>query len=239
MKATPTLALAATLAACSPGNPVIDETGGDTEWIYDCEGDNDGVIQFDELPWATGVSVPYVANQAGDSVSVQPHGEDVDGTTVWDFSQAPGVLSVDLDLLDPSEQWFASHFPDASYATPLFVHDLDLLGVISAEEEGFVLQGLVSREEAPELGQTLVVYEDPIATYTFPLELGTTWLSTTSFRDALIYGVPNAGEEHYLFEVDAVGTLLLPGYTLETCCECGWRSARPSWSPLRTIRLSP
>ena len=186
-------------AGCSPGNPEIDETGDTTEWIFDCEGDNDAVIDADELPWGTGVSVPYLANHEGTTVSVQPQGS----------------LAVELDLVDPAGLWFAEHFPSASYAAPLFAHDLDLLGVIEADDAGFALLGLASREESPAEGQTLVVYDEPVDTYTFPLELGSSWSAETSFRDALIQGVANAGDESYLFEVDALGTVLLPGFELE------------------------
>lgn len=214
MKTAAFLALSFTLA-CSPGNPVIEETGETSDWIFDCEGNNDGVIDAEELPWGTGVSVPYLANQAGTTVDVQPAGEQVEGVTTWDFTEAPGDLAVDFDLVDPAGLWFAEHFPAASYAVPLFAEDLDLLAVFSVQGEDFVMLGLASREESPAAGQTLLVYEEPVQVYRFPLELGTSWTASSSFRDAVLYGVDNAGEEVYDFEVDAVGTLLLPGFTME------------------------
>ncbi len=207
--------LATSALACSPGNPDIVDTGPDTEWIYDCEGDNDGVIQVDELPWATGVGVPYLANAEGRTVSVQPAGELVDGVTTWDFTDGPDALSVELDLVDPSGQWFAEHFPDASYAAPLFAHELDVLAVFATYDDRFEMLGLASRFEAPANERTLLVYEEPVEVYRFPLELGSSWTAEASFRDATLYGVTNAGEETYDFEVDAIGTLLLPGFTME------------------------
>ena len=205
----------AVIAACSPGNPVMEDTGHATDWIFDCTGDNDGTIDADELPWATGLAVPYLANGAGTTVDVQPAGETVADGTIWDFTQPPGTLAVELDLVDPSAQWFAEHFPDASYAAPLFAQELDILAVFAVYEDGFEMQGLASREAQPADGQTLLVYDEPVEVYRFPLELGTAWEASSSFRDASLYGVPNAGEELYRFEVDSVGSLLLPGFTME------------------------
>ena len=201
--------------ACSPGNPEIVETGDDSEWIYDCQGDNDGVIQADELPWATGVAVPYLANAAGTTVAVQPAGQLIQGTTTWDFTQAPGPLAVALDLVDPADRWFGEHFPDASYAAPLFAHDLDVLAVFATYEDRFEMLGLASREEQPAQGQTLLIYDEPVEVYRFPLELGSSWTVSASFRDATLYGITNAGTEEYSFEVDTQGAVLLPGFTME------------------------
>ncbi len=204
-----------TAVACSPGNPVIVETGETDTWIYDCEGDNDGSIDADELPWGTGVAVPYRANASGSTVDVSPLGEDVDGTTTWDFTASPGSLSVELDLVDPAAMWFADHFPDASYAAPLFAHELDVLAVFAAYGDRYEMLGLASRDESPADGLTLMVYDAPVEVYRFPLELGDSWTVEASFRDATLYGVTNAGDEVYHFTVDDQGTLLLPGFTME------------------------
>ncbi len=200
--------------ACSPGNPPIADTGGEP-FVFDCEGDNDGSISASELPVATGLSVPYLANAAGTTVVTDPHGQQDETSTTWDFTSAPGTLTVDFPMLDPGGLWFDSHFPDADFAAPLFAHEPLLLGVISASEHELSMLGLASREEAPAEGQTLVVYDQPVKVYDLPLELGTQWESSGSFNDAVIAGVPNAGLEDYSFEVDAIGTLLLPGYALE------------------------
>ncbi len=206
--------LMTTAIACSPGNPIIEETGDTTSWIYDCQGNNDGVIDASELPWATGIAVPYIANAAGSTVAVQPAGEQRGGVTTWDFTEAPGPLAVQLDLIDPSGTWFADHFAEASYAVPLFAHELGVLAVFAVDGEDFAMLGLASREEQPAEGRTLLVYEEPVRVYDFPLEIGSAWTAEASFRDATLYGVTNAGEEAYRFEVDAVGTLLLPGFEL-------------------------
>ncbi|MBT3217517.1 MAG: hypothetical protein HN348_00365 [Proteobacteria bacterium] len=207
------LGLLATVGGCSLGNPEIDDTA--LEPLFDCEGDNDGVIDADELPWHFGVQIPYLANGEGNNVDVEPDGEDLAGMTTWDFTEAPGALSVDFDLADPEDFWFDEHFSEASYVAPLFAHELDLLGVVQAQDDGFELLGLVSRDENPAHGQTLVVYDVPIEVYQFPLELGTTWSSSSEFDNATIYGVANGGEEEYNFEVDARGSVLLPGFELE------------------------
>lgn len=120
-----------------------------------------------------------------------------------------------MDLLDPAGRWYEEHFPGASYAAPLFAQELDILGVFAVFPDRFEMLGLASREESPSEGQTLLVYEEPVEVYRFPLALGSTWTASASFRDATLYGITNAGTEEYSFEVDAQGTVLLPGFTME------------------------
>ncbi len=216
MRLSPPLALPmlSALLACSPGNPSIEETGDGGAWIFDCQGNDDGVIEASELPWATGLSVPYLANAASSTVAVQPAGEEIGGVTTWDFTEAPGDLAVELDLVDPAGLWFEEHFPTASYGAPLFAHELGILALFAVGEDGWSMLGLASREASPADGQTLLVYDEPVEVYRFPLALGESWSATSTFRDATLYGVTNAGEEEYTFTVDASGDLLLPGFTM-------------------------
>jgi hypothetical protein len=230
------------LAACSPGNPEVPDTGAEDPWTWDCTSDDDGAITTAELPWATGVSVPYRANAAGSTVPVAPEGTSEDGATTWDFSASPGPLEVDFDLLDPAGLWCAASFPEASYAAPLFAHEPDLLGFVQVEEDRFSLLGLASREQIPAAGQTLVVYDTPIEVYRLPLGLGDAWTASASFHDAVILGVANQGTEEYAFTVDRQGTLLLPGYSMERALRMRVEVSQTfavttGENPLRTVRF--
>ncbi len=208
-----TLPLLALAIACSSGNPDIADTALGT--IFECDGDNDGAIDQHELEVLTGLSVPYLANAAGESASVTPQGSEADGGTTWDFTQGPDTLLAEFDVGAPQDQWFSEHFPQAQWTAPLFAHQLDLLGVFDQSDDSYRLLGLVSRQEEPESERTLVVYDEPVEVYRFPLQLGSSWSVESEFRDALIAGVPNSGEESYLFEVDAIGTLLLEGWSFD------------------------
>ena len=75
--------------------------------------------------------------------------------------------------------------------------------------------GLASRDEEPEGSRTLLVYDAPLPVLRFPLFEGDAWSASTSFRDALLAGIRNSGEETYDFEADATGTVLLPGWELQ------------------------
>jgi hypothetical protein len=75
--------------------------------------------------------------------------------------------------------------------------------------------GIASSEEQPASGRTLVVYDEPVPLFTFPLKVGAVYSAETSFKDATISGIPNAGKETYVITVDAAGTLELPLFTLQ------------------------
>jgi len=199
--------------ACSPGNPEVHDTG-ELPLPWACEGDHDGTIVASELAAVPGLSVPYLVNAPGTTAAVDPAGSEVDGELTWDFTGGPEV-PVDLDVVEPADAWFAEHFPAASHAAPMFAHATDLLGVFASSDSSVDLLGLVSRDPAPAVGRTLVVYDTAVPVMRFPLSVGSTWSADTTFSDADILGVKNAGEEHYAFEVDAAGTALLPGFTID------------------------
>lgn len=201
-------------AACSPGNPGVDTAGG-VGSPYACDGDNDGVIDADELPVVLGGVVEYVANDTDETVTVQVDPTDLDGEPTWDFTDGPTEVYVEFGIVDPGRFWFSSYFPSATYAAPVFTDWPDVFGVFEETGSEVLMLGLASYEEEPEGEQTLLVYDDPVVAWSFPLELGATWTSEGTFRDARLLGVANQGEELYTFEVDAQGTLLLPGYALE------------------------
>jgi hypothetical protein len=109
-----------------------------------------------------------------------------------------------LELADPSGEWFADVFPDATYYTPLSAAS-DLLGVFQATEDSLLLLGVVSPEDG--LFRTEIEYDPPVTILDFPLEEGKTW-TVDSNVSGLYDGVVSVYDEVYEFEVDANGVLM-------------------------------
>jgi len=190
------------LAACTPGNPDVDDTSVQPP-PFECDGDNDGVIEDGEMDPVIGATATYVANAQGQDVTVN-----VDN---WDFTTGPDDVEASFKVVDPSGTWWDDTFPDATFGSPFFVWAPSVLGIFHQDEDGVFMLGLASETE----GSTLLVYDTPVLVYKLPMEMGSTWTVDTSFSDALLEGVPNAGEERWQFSVDATGTALLPGFELD------------------------
>jgi hypothetical protein len=181
-----------------------------------CIENNDGVIEGSEMPVAIGASPSYVANAAGTLAAVDVDGEPGDdGERVWDFTEGPTAVKAVLFVKEPGGYWFAGHFPDATFVSPLSVQDTSILAAYHATPDGVWLLGIASSVEAPPQGKTLLVYDTPVPLFQFPLQPGATYQATSTFKDARLMGVPQAGTEQYTITVDAVGTVKLPVFTIE------------------------
>ena len=180
-----------------------------------CIGNNDGAITAAEMPTVMGAVVTYSVNQQTASPEVNVAGTTIDGGHLWDFREAPGSQPVAMTVLDPADFWFSEHFPGADYATPASLWDEDVLGIFSDGDNAALMLGLASVQGPEDPGHTLLVYDEPVAVYRFPLNVGATWQQTATFSNALLQGVKNAGKEDYKFVVDGRGTVLLPQFTLE------------------------
>ena len=191
-------------------DPAAPDTGGL------CVENNDGTIDASEMPVALGASPSYVANEPGTLASVDVDGvADDDGGRLWDFTDGPGDAKAVLFVKAPGGYWFAAHFPDATFVSPLSVQDPSILAAYLATSEGVWLLGIASSVEAPPQGQTLLVYDTPVPLFRFPLHVGATYQATSTFANARLMGVPQAGTEQYTITVDAQGTLKLPVFTIE------------------------
>ncbi len=191
--------------ADDPGEPPLPE----------CTADLDGVMTLDEMPVVTGLEVRYARNTPGEPVEVDVDGElATDGGRLWDFSDGPADVGATLVLQDPAELSGAGLFPDATYAAPMLVESPDLLGwfrLDDGDEPTLSMLGMATRDEVDPASRTVVVYDEPLVLYRYPFGVGDAWEQTVTYRDALAYGIPNQGSEHYRFDVDAHGTVRLPG----------------------------
>lgn len=180
----------------------------------ECVPNLDGRIEASELKAAIGIPVRYLASPAGTARPVSIPGEtNSAGQRVWDLSNdyADDRLAT-LQASNLAEHWFAPSFPAGQ-----FVAALDLggttLGVYLNDGSDLLLLGYASREEAPTLGKTLVVYSQPVAIFRFPLEAGKQWVSVGQVSNAVVRGLPFAGRDTYQVRVDGVGQLELPDVT--------------------------
>jgi hypothetical protein len=194
----------------------------DAPWVFPspaaarmCVPNNDGIIAADEMPVVIGAVVAHRLNRPGQAVAVDPVGAPTARGWEWDFAaRSDDEVTAWLEVHPVAGAWFAAHFPGATNAAPVSPFDPGTLGVYRVGDGAVALLGLASRSAEP-AGRTLLVYDEPLVMFRFPLALGQTWAQTVTFRDALLMGVKNAGSEEYLFAVDGRGALHLPDFSLE------------------------
>jgi hypothetical protein len=206
-----------------------------------CIAANNGRIEASGLPVAVGAAPTFVVNPAGSPIVVDVDGIDTHGKRLWDFTGLDLPVKAAMGVYPPSGYWFASHFPEATFASPLSAQDTSVLGVYQADDQGVRLMGIASSQESPVQGRTLLVYDSPVPLFTFPLEVGAVYGAKSSFKDALLYGVPNAGEEEYTFTVDALGTVKIPAFSLDNTLRIRVEVSQrfvvaPSPDPIRSVQ---
>ena len=195
-------------AGCS--NSPVYLSGGDAGYgmlpdlAPPCVGDNDGKIDLDELRFITGVKVDYLFNPAGTTVTVAPGGIPSASPPEWDFTATEGDRH-SIDLEPVREQWFASSFPGADYATVTDVSS-GLLGIFKLDGKNLLLLGYASPDPSP---QTLLVYDVPVISLRFPVRKGDSWISVGRANGTAL-GQPIASVDTYDFSVDDSGTVDLP-----------------------------
>lgn len=204
------LALAA--GGCFGSNALPDGGGGGDDAAYGaapdlgplCTGNNDGVIARGELQFPVGLGVNYLSNPAGTTVAVSPAGTMTATGVQWDLTSAAGDVHK-LTLEPVAGQWFAASFPGASYAA---VADLasNTLGVFRVTDDALEILGYASA--AP--NQTLLVYDQPIASLKFPVTPGQSWVTSAHIVNGTLNGMPYAGLDTYRISVDERGTAALP-----------------------------
>jgi len=206
-------------AETDSGHDAADDPGADPgqpDTTGLCLENNDGRIEASEMPVALGAAPSYVANQAGTLATVDVDGVPGEGDErVWDFVEGPTAAKAVLFVKALGDYWFADHFPTATFVSPLSVQDPTILAAYLATGDGVWLLGIASSKESPAQGKTLLVYDTPVPLFQFPLEVGATYQATSTFKDARLMGVPQAGTETYTITVDALGTVKLPVFTIE------------------------
>lgn len=213
------LAVVALLLAACGDNLTIppdrdDATDPDPEPLA-CLPNLDGKIEASELQAAIGTSIRYVVSPPGQTRSVDLTGTTTDGVAEWDLAvdyaddQALTVVPSTLE-----GKWYAASFPEGAFVTP-FNREGTLESIGLTRDDGIQLLGLASRDQDPDEGRTLLVYDPPITVLKLPVVVGESYASTGEITNGLAFGIPYAGRDTYEVSVDAVGSLDLPQLTFE------------------------
>ena len=182
----------------------------------ECVPDLDGKLTAQELREALNIPVTYLVSPFGQTRQVDLAGQiNSAGLRRWDWSAPTSQDQVArLEAQALQGKWYAQSFPSGQFVVP---SDLaaSLEGVYRRDDDGFYLLGLASSQADPPEGRTLLVYDQPIALFRFPLELGKSWVSVGQVRDARVRGLPYAGKDTYEVKVEAIGQLRLTDLTFD------------------------
>ncbi len=196
-----------------PGHDPVKETEPPN---LTCVPNLDDQIDANELQAAIGVPASFLVNPAGEERTVNLTGtEAADGSPIWDFSQdfaSDGQAIIQASAV--ADKWYATSFPEGEFAAPVDAAG-SLEGVYKHTTEALYLLGVASREEKPKKGKTLLVYDQPIALYEFPLVAGKHWVASGEVTNGLTYGLPYAGKDTYDVTVGDTGRLELFDYIFE------------------------
>jgi hypothetical protein len=209
---------AALLLGCQDNvtRPPHDPVKGTEPPNLTCVPNLDGQIDASELQAAIGIPASFLVSPPGEKRTVNLVGTaDQTGAPVWDFSQdfaSDKQATIQASAMDG--QWFKSSFPDGDFAAPADTTG-KLLAVYHHTEEALFLLGLASAEQKPKEGQTLLVYDTPIALYKFPIAPGKSWVASGQVKNGTAYGLPYSGKDTYEVAVDASGTLELFDYIFQ------------------------
>lgn len=202
------LAALVALGGCFGSNkPITSDDGGfgtAPDLSPTCVGNNDGRIDRDELQFPLGLTVKYLDNPNGTTVTVNPDGQMTANGRQWDLTNTQGD-AVGLTLLPVQGQWFAPSFPGATYFT---VSDVGsgTLGIFKVTDNALQIMGFASSEP----NKTLLVYNAPIDSVRFPVQQGDAYVTGATVVNGTLNGMPWAEQDTYQISVDATGTAVLP-----------------------------
>jgi hypothetical protein len=174
-----------------------------------CSPNGDGQIERTEVPIGPGLDAKF---RVATDVEFSTASTLVEGVPTWDLSGAlSGDMSLLLETLPMTGQWFESVFPGASYAARLSSTS-DLLGVFEIDDQALVLRGVVSPDDGA--FRTELEYDPPVTILAFPLTESSTW-STESTVSGLASGVISFYYEDYVSVVDERGEVVTPFSTFD------------------------
>jgi hypothetical protein len=202
------LAALVALGGCFGSNkPITSDDGGfgtAPDLSPTCVGNNDGVIDRNELQFPLGLTVKYLDNPTGTTVTVNPDGQMTADGRQWDLTNTQGD-AVGLTLQPVAGQWFAPSFPGATYFT---ISDIGsgTLGIFKVTDSALQIMGFASSEP----NKTLLVYNAPIDSVRFPMQQGDAYVTGATVVNGTLNGMPWAEQDTYQISVDATGTAVLP-----------------------------
>ena len=177
-----------------------------------CKGNNDGIIDWNEVQFVAGASANVLRNPPGKVIKVNHAGRVNDnGVRVWDFRNTAADYSAKVKTVDPTGKWFLSSFPKANLLTPteLSGYKGELYQVYSTSSKTLFLEGIASEKEKPDGDKILLPYETPVPLLRFPLREGKEWLVTSKAK-GVIQGLPVTSTDRYHIKVAGRGSVILP-----------------------------
>jgi hypothetical protein len=169
-----------------------------------CNPNHDGTISRAEVSFLAGV---HENDRIAENATFATAGTGSGANRMWDLSMTfAGDHDVDVATLSMSGQWFASSFPNATYAAKLSDTQA-LLGVFQATDSALLLLGVVSPTDGPT--RTILTYSPPVTVLQFPVVMNGAWQTTTTVSGQA-QGVPGFYNEQYDTLADATGTLATP-----------------------------
>lgn len=194
-------------ATTNGGSSTADGTEGSPDSVapFSCKPDHNNAVERDEIAFAAGATANFrvAVGAEFDTTGTVAN----DGTRTWDLAvQLEGDTDTKLETVAVADKWYASHFPNATYAARMAAGS-DLLGVFRATDTELQLQGVVSPSDG--LFATRLTYDPPVAVMKFPLAPKTSWTVATTVN-GLAQGVIALYTEKYVMTVDATGALKTP-----------------------------
>lgn len=196
----------------------------DTGETATCVPDGDGRITWSEFVAdpALGIQAIYTTNSPGSTVTVPPVGglDQGDGSFAWDFSATgeTGDTQWTIALGLPADAWFGDRFPTATYTVGLDASE-EVLGIyrVNADAERLELLGLATADQT---AGGVLVYEQPVVVFDFPLAVGSSWSNDQVQADGHWGGEDYPADfgwqgtvtlhHSYSFTVDRAGSLEAP-----------------------------
>ncbi len=182
-----------------------------------CIPNYDGRIDAHELAPAFGIPVTYLASPVGAEAPVDLLGTAGEGEQrYWDWSwTAAQEERLAVAALPIASFWFAEHFPADAFVVPMD-RSSGNVGIYRHSTASFALLGMASREESPATGKTLLIYQEPVEVYRFPLRLGDEWVAIGNIRNGVFMGFePFSGQHLYDVQVRAAGEIKLLDFTFK------------------------
>lgn len=211
------LLLPLSLLACGDNQtpPTRDPFVGADAAPLSCVPNLDNQIDSTELKPAIDVVASYLINPVGKDRTVDLVGKVDAGKRVFRFDvDYADDQKLELKATAVSGKWYAASFPSGEFVTAVdSAGTLD--GVYKHDTSGMYLLGIASREQEPKEGKTLLVYDQPVVVFRFPLVAGSNWVSTGTVTNGTIRGLPYAGKDIYEVADDATGKLVLHDFTFE------------------------
>jgi len=205
-----------------------------------CFPNRNGQIEAEEFEPVIGIFATYLVSPEGVQREVDLTGTDLGGGRqrwVWTQSFADDMeVRVAAETIDA--QWFASSFPNADFVTDFETAGSIFKAIYQKDDQSMRLLGLASAEENPAEGQTLMVYDEPIVLYQFPIVRDQTLISSSRVANAMFRGLNYAGNHLYETTVVSAGQMELPDYIFEDVLKVQTRVTIDAANGLQTWQVS-